>query len=50
MVIMRKLALRVARGDTETKRSINGRRKQLAWSHEYLERLLFQLQLASKPG
>jgi predicted transposase YbfD/YdcC len=49
MAIMRKLALTVARADTETKSSIIGRRKQMAWSDEYLERLLFQSQLASEP-
>ena len=50
MALMRKLALTVARADTETKSSIIGRRKQMAWSNEYLERLLFQSQLASAPG
>jgi hypothetical protein len=41
MAILRKLAMTVARTDTETKSSIIGRRKQMAWSNEYLERLLF---------
>jgi asparagine synthetase B (glutamine-hydrolysing) len=50
MAIMRKLALTVARADTETKSSINWRRKQMAWYNEYLERLLFQSQLAPEPG
>jgi predicted transposase YbfD/YdcC len=50
MAILRKLALTVARADTETKSSVIGRRKQMAWSNEYLERLLFQSQLASEPG
>jgi hypothetical protein len=50
MAILRKLALTVARADTETKSSIIGRRKQIAWSNEYLEKLLFQSQLASEPG
>jgi hypothetical protein len=50
MAILRKLALTVTRADTETKSSIIGRRKQIAWSNEYLEKLLFQSQLASEPG
>jgi hypothetical protein len=50
MTILRKLALTVARGDTERKSSIIGRRKQMAWSNEYLEKLLFQSELASEPG
>jgi hypothetical protein len=41
MTILRKQALTVARSDTETKSSIIRRRKQMAWSNEYLERLLF---------
>jgi hypothetical protein len=47
MAILRKLALTVARADSETKSSIIGRRKQLAWSDDYLERLLFQSSLTS---
>ena len=50
MAILRKLALTVVRADTESKSSIIGRRKQMAWSNEYLERLLFQSQLASEAG
>ena len=50
MAILRKLALTVARVDTESKSSIIGRRKQTAWSNEYLEWLLFQSQLASELG
>jgi hypothetical protein len=50
MAILRKLALTVAHADTETKSSIIGRRKQMAWSNEYLERLLFQSQPTSEPG
>jgi hypothetical protein len=44
---LRKLALTVARADTETKSSIIGRRKQMAWSNEYLEQLLFKFSLVS---
>jgi predicted transposase YbfD/YdcC len=47
MAILRKPALTAARADTETKSSIIGRRKQLAWSDDYLERLLFQSSLVS---
>jgi predicted transposase YbfD/YdcC len=50
MAILRKMAMTVARADTETKSSIIGRRKQMAWSNEYLERLLFQSKLASEQG
>jgi hypothetical protein len=50
MAILRKIALTVARADTKTKSSIIGRRKQTAWSNEYLEQLLFQSPLASGSG
>jgi hypothetical protein len=50
MAILRKLALTVACVDTETKSSIIGRRKQMAWSNEYLERLLFQSPFTSGSG
>jgi hypothetical protein len=46
MAILRKLALTVARSDQKTKSSIIGRRKQMTWSDEYLERLLFQSSFA----
>jgi predicted transposase YbfD/YdcC len=46
-VILRKLALMVARADTETKSSIIERIKQMTWSDDYLERLLFQSSLVS---
>jgi hypothetical protein len=39
---IRKIALSLARTDTESTRSITGRIKQMAWSEEYLEHLLFQ--------
>jgi hypothetical protein len=32
---------------SDTKSGIVGREKQIAWSNEYLERLLFQSRLAS---
>jgi predicted transposase YbfD/YdcC len=47
MAILRKLALTVVRADRETKSSITGRRKQTAWSNEYLEQLLFQSSFTS---
>jgi uncharacterized protein YaeQ len=49
MAILRKMALTVARSDTEAKSNIIGRRKEMAWSNEYLERLLFQSGLAAAP-
>ncbi|GHT84696.1 hypothetical protein FACS1894137_08040 [Spirochaetia bacterium] len=47
MAILRKLALTVARSDQQTKSSIIGRRKQMAWSDDYLEWLLFQSSFAT---
>jgi hypothetical protein len=47
MAILRKLAMTVARADVETKSGMSGRRKQMAWSNEYLEQLLFQSSFAS---
>jgi predicted transposase YbfD/YdcC len=43
MAVLRKIALTAARADTATKSSIIGRRKQAAWSNEYLEQLLFSI-------
>jgi predicted transposase YbfD/YdcC len=37
----RKIALTVARADTESKDSVKSRVKQMAWSDAYFERLLF---------
>jgi uncharacterized protein YaeQ len=39
---IRKIALSLARSDTESSRSMASRIKQMAWSDEYLEQLLFQ--------
>jgi hypothetical protein len=50
MAVLRKVALTATRADTATKSSIIGRRKQTAWSNEYLEQLLFQSSLASGSG
>jgi hypothetical protein len=47
MAILRKLAMTVARADTGAKSGMIGRRKQMAWSNEYLEQLLFQSSFAS---
>jgi predicted transposase YbfD/YdcC len=42
MAFIRKIALSLARSDIESKRSSASRIKQMAWSEEYLEQLLFQ--------
>jgi hypothetical protein len=42
IAFIRKIALSLARSDTDSKRSIASRIKQMAWSEQYLERLLFQ--------
>jgi predicted transposase YbfD/YdcC len=42
IAFIRKIALSLARSDTDSKRSIAGRIKQMAWSDQYLEQLLFQ--------
>ena len=48
MGFIRKIALTIARSDTETKSSVAGRIKQMAWSENYLEHLLFSSSLASQ--
>jgi predicted transposase YbfD/YdcC len=47
MTFIRKIALTIARSDTETKSSVAGRIKQMAWSESYLEQLLFASRFAS---
>jgi len=47
MSFIRKIALTIARCDTETKSSVAGRIKQMAWSEEYMEQLLFASSFAS---
>ncbi|MDR3162089.1 MAG: ISAs1 family transposase, partial [Spirochaetaceae bacterium] len=42
MAFIRKIALSLARSDTESTRSMASRIKQMAWSEEYLEHLLFR--------
>jgi hypothetical protein len=42
MAFIRKIALSLARSDTGSTRSMVSRIKQMAWSEEYLEHLLFQ--------
>jgi predicted transposase YbfD/YdcC len=42
IAFIRKIALSLARSDNDSKRSIASRIKQMAWSEQYLERLLFQ--------
>jgi hypothetical protein len=49
MAMLRKRALTVAQSDTVTKGSIIGRKKRMAWSNAYLERLLFHSGLAATP-
>jgi predicted transposase YbfD/YdcC len=44
----RKIALTVARSDKQSKKSIKSRVKQMAWSDEYLERLLFRSAFAAE--
>jgi predicted transposase YbfD/YdcC len=46
----RKIAMTVARADTESKDSIKSRVKQMAWSDEYFEGLLFHSSFASEPS
>jgi predicted transposase YbfD/YdcC len=48
MAFIRKTALAIARSDTETKSSVAGRIKQMAWSESYLEQLLFASPFASQ--
>ena len=50
MSYIRKIALTIARSDTETKSSVAGRIKQMAWSEGYLEQLLFSSNFASQEG
>jgi hypothetical protein len=45
----RKMGMTVARADKESKSSIKNGVKQMAWSDEYLERLLFCSSFASAP-
>jgi predicted transposase YbfD/YdcC len=49
-VYFRKIAMTVARADTESKDSIKSRVKQMAWSDEYFERLLFHSSFTSEPS
>ena len=46
----RKIAMTVARSDKKSKKSMKSRVKQMAWSDEYLERLLFQSSFALQPA
>jgi predicted transposase YbfD/YdcC len=49
MAFIRKIALSLARADSQSKSSIASRIKQMAWSEEYLEQLLFQSGFAGQP-
>jgi hypothetical protein len=42
MAFIRKIALSLARSDTGSTRSMASRIKQMAWSEEYLEQVLFR--------
>jgi hypothetical protein len=46
--LIRKIALTVARSDTESKTSVRGRVQQMAWSEDYMERLLFHSDFPSE--
>jgi hypothetical protein len=46
MAFIRKIALTVARSDRETKSSVASRIKQMAWSDDYREKLLFNSEFA----
>jgi hypothetical protein len=48
LAFIRKSALSLARSDTRSSRSITGRIKQMAWSDECLEQLLFQSGFAAQ--
>jgi hypothetical protein len=50
MAILRKPALTAARAGAETKSGVIGRREQMSWSNEYLERSLFQSFFVSGSG
>jgi hypothetical protein len=50
MAFIRKIALTAARSDKESKSSVAGRIKQMAWSGDYLEKLLFNSEFASAPA
>jgi predicted transposase YbfD/YdcC len=47
MAFIRKIVLTIARSDTESKSSIAGRIKEMAWSDSYREQLLFASRFAS---
>ena len=47
MSIIRKIVNTIVRSDTETKSSVAGRLKQIAWSDEYTEKLLFYSSFAT---
>jgi predicted transposase YbfD/YdcC len=50
MAFIRKIVLTIARSDRETKSSVAGRIKQMAWSDDYREQLLFDSRFASSQG
>jgi predicted transposase YbfD/YdcC len=50
LACFRKIALTVARSDKQSSNSVKKRVKQMAWSDEYLEQLLFRSSFASEPA
>jgi hypothetical protein len=48
LAFMRKIALSLARWDSQSRRSITSRIKPMTWSDEYLEQLLFQSGFAAQ--
>jgi hypothetical protein len=48
LAFIRKIALSLARSDTQSSRSITSRIKKMAWSEEYLEQLLFHSGFAAQ--
>lgn len=49
MAFIRKVALTAVRADTGSKRSLKGRIKNLSWSDQYVEKILFHTTFPDKP-
>ncbi|GHT87850.1 hypothetical protein FACS1894137_15620 [Spirochaetia bacterium] len=50
MAFIRKIALTLARSDKESKSSMVGRLKQIAWDNDYLEQMLFNSDFGANPA
>jgi uncharacterized protein YaeQ len=48
LAFMRKIALSLARSDSRSNRNIKSRIKEMGWSDQYLEQLLFQSGFAAQ--